>query len=294
MRVDQIVVGSRRREDLGDIEGLSRSIERFGLLHPVVVDAAGNLVAGERRLRACVALGWDEIPTRDIGSLSMAEAREIELDENLRRKDLTPYERNKVIVCLAETAREVAREGRAESARPSGLAWASRPDSYRNVAERIGVPEPTIRAAEQHVAAVDKYPVLQRIPGVPQADAIVVAKSLDALSDEDRADTLTVLEQGLKAPQFPNTLAALAGKPPMPENGEIGPSAGAKWQETMHLLHRSIDGAAKHGGIPALARRQGWSPTTIDAYLIDMRRLRGVLDGWIAEFEKESLRGHQA
>lgn len=40
-------------------------------------------------------LGWDDVPVRTLRDLSEDEKREVELEENLRRKDLTPEERSK-------------------------------------------------------------------------------------------------------------------------------------------------------------------------------------------------------
>src|SRR2546429_1621578 len=58
----------RRDVDPAALEELKASILKAGLLQPVVVRAAPGerasgyeLIAGERRLRACQALGWDRI-----------------------------------------------------------------------------------------------------------------------------------------------------------------------------------------------------------------------------------------
>ena len=65
MSISAIVVGEHRhRRDLGDIESLAASIGSLGLLHPVTVDAEGNLLAGARRLAACLSLGWTDIDVR--------------------------------------------------------------------------------------------------------------------------------------------------------------------------------------------------------------------------------------
>jgi len=37
VRIADIRIGERHRKDMGDIEGLARSIDEIGLLHPVVV-----------------------------------------------------------------------------------------------------------------------------------------------------------------------------------------------------------------------------------------------------------------
>lgn len=48
-----------------------------------------------------------EIPARLYRDLTDDEKREIELEENVRRKDLTPVERSRNYVSLAETAERV-------------------------------------------------------------------------------------------------------------------------------------------------------------------------------------------
>ena len=57
-----IKIGSRFRQDNGDIAALARSIADIGLLHPIVVTQHGHLLAGRRRLEACRSLGWETIP----------------------------------------------------------------------------------------------------------------------------------------------------------------------------------------------------------------------------------------
>ncbi len=111
---------NRQRRTLNEeaLAQLAESIERNGLLHPIVVRASDNgsltLVAGERRLRAAQILecqgktftyGGDEvplgmIPANDVGELSEAEAWEAELEENVQRVDLSWQERTEAIANL--------------------------------------------------------------------------------------------------------------------------------------------------------------------------------------------------
>ncbi len=58
MRLDEITVGWRHRQELGDIDDLAASLTEVGLLHPVVVTPEGTLIAGARRLAAAKLLGW--------------------------------------------------------------------------------------------------------------------------------------------------------------------------------------------------------------------------------------------
>lgn len=70
---------------------LMQSIKTYGLLQPVIVRTISGgyeLVAGERRLRACQQLGWTQIPAvvKDISESAMAT---MALIENLQREDLS-------------------------------------------------------------------------------------------------------------------------------------------------------------------------------------------------------------
>lgn len=110
----QIPANRQRREfDPEKLQDLATSIERSGLMHAPVVrptaDGAGYaLVAGERRLRAIKDYVWPtggklsyagelfpdgEVPVVPLGELDELAAEEAELDENIKRVDLTWQER---------------------------------------------------------------------------------------------------------------------------------------------------------------------------------------------------------
>ena len=76
------------------IAELMQSIRTYGLLQPVIVrktEAGFELVAGERRLRACRQLGWTEIPVviKEFSENAMAT---VALIENLQRENLSYFE----------------------------------------------------------------------------------------------------------------------------------------------------------------------------------------------------------
>jgi ParB family chromosome partitioning protein len=73
--VTDIVLGVRHRKDLGNIEGLAKSIAEVGLLHPIVVRPDGVLIAGERRLAAYRHLGWTDIPATIVDLAEIARER---------------------------------------------------------------------------------------------------------------------------------------------------------------------------------------------------------------------------
>lgn len=78
----------RMRKFFGDIEGLAASIARFGLLTPIVLDNDNNLIAGHRRILATKSLGRPDILYRRMDALDPIARQELELEENIRRKDL--------------------------------------------------------------------------------------------------------------------------------------------------------------------------------------------------------------
>ncbi len=88
-----IQVDQRLREDLGDIEELADSIHRYGLIQPIVLNQDNHLIAGGRRLAACHLLGLKEVDVVYKETLSPDDLKEMELEENIRRKDMTWQER---------------------------------------------------------------------------------------------------------------------------------------------------------------------------------------------------------
>jgi len=76
------------------LEELTASIINYGLLQPIVVRPLGGkyqIIAGERRWRACLKANLDKIPVR-ILTKNDQESVEIALVENLQRDDLNPIE----------------------------------------------------------------------------------------------------------------------------------------------------------------------------------------------------------
>jgi ParB family chromosome partitioning protein len=90
-----IILGDRFRKDLGDIDELKESLEAHGLLQPIGVHRRGDdedafvLVWGGRRLAAATQLNWHEIEVKILENEEDFDLREKELEENLRRKDMT-------------------------------------------------------------------------------------------------------------------------------------------------------------------------------------------------------------
>lgn len=100
--VTEIIPGPNDRTifDSAALKELARNISEHGLIQPITVrwlDATNcyQIVAGERRFRACKdVLGWQEIPAiiKDLGD---EEASAIMLAENIARENLDPIDEAK-------------------------------------------------------------------------------------------------------------------------------------------------------------------------------------------------------
>lgn len=76
------------------LKELANSMEKYGVLQPLLVQKKGDLyeiIAGERRWRAARLAGLKEVPVV-IREYSKQEAMEIALIENVQREDLNPIE----------------------------------------------------------------------------------------------------------------------------------------------------------------------------------------------------------
>ena len=95
LKISNISVGDRLRGiDRKKVERLKESISRVGLINPITV-SNGVLVAGLHRLTAFKELGIEEIDCNVIGEDELLN-KEIEIDENLHRNELTALERGRM------------------------------------------------------------------------------------------------------------------------------------------------------------------------------------------------------
>ena len=83
------------RSTLGDLSDLMASIQKHGVLEPLLVrrrdDGRYQLVSGERRFHAAMQVGLSEVPCIEV-VVNDEQALEIALVENLQRQDLNAFE----------------------------------------------------------------------------------------------------------------------------------------------------------------------------------------------------------
>lgn len=103
------------RKEIGDIEELTESIRKNGIMQnlTVIPDGSGKymLLIGHRRHAAATAAGLKEVPAKIVEGLSEREQVGIMLEENMQRSDLTPIEQAEgfqMMLDLGETEQSIA------------------------------------------------------------------------------------------------------------------------------------------------------------------------------------------
>lgn len=208
--LSDVQVGPRLRGEDGPLLNLICSIEKVGLLHPVVLNSRLELVAGGRRLAAVRRLGWTEVPAVIVTTLDEAAvALRAELEENTCREPLTPTEivrRGRELEMIERPeAFERERSGRNQHTEPSGkLPGGSTGRVREKVASALNIGARTYEKAKHVVDAAESDP--ERFGHLPE---VMDSQSVDAAyrqlrpkpdptpvpvySEEDRRQAMKVL-----------------------------------------------------------------------------------------------------
>jgi len=125
------------------------SFQKYGQMQPIVVtyDEPGApwvLVAGFNRLTAARMLGWEEIEAVDLGEISPLQAKEMELEENVRRTELEWWERAKATAEIHDMKTE------------QDPTW-----TMQQTADMVGVSKSNVSLSKDLVGAMDEDPSLR-------------------------------------------------------------------------------------------------------------------------------------
>lgn len=173
---------SRARNDFGDIERLILSIKEHGFIHPLLVgkldepdgDYEYVLISGERRLRAAVLAGLEEVPVTTRENTTPDERKAMELEENLIRKDFTWSESNECLLQLHELRQRA--HGPATHS-PNNEGWGA-----RQTAEILGRSLGSIGGALKFANDLREHPeLLKKVKNIPEMAARkIVRQSIEA------------------------------------------------------------------------------------------------------------------
>lgn len=199
------------------LKELAASISEHGVLHPIVVRECKEgyqLIAGERRLRACKLLGWETIPSI-VKNMDDRLAAEMGLIENLQRRDLhfleetEGYER--LIAEFELTQEELAKRiGKSQSSIANRLRLLKLDKSVRDIISREMISERHARALLKLDAKNDQLEVLDQIIKrkltVRQTEDLI-SRSLDKPMMPKRQRTIVLKDIRL----FTNSVKKLTG-----------------------------------------------------------------------------------
>jgi len=196
IKIDRSAENTKRfRTDMGDIQEMVESLAMYGLIQPIVVDELKGdekylytLAAGERRLTAALYLGWTMIEATVREELSDLERKELELEENIRRKDLTWIERVEALRQLDELRR--ATYGSRLPGSIGNEGWTIQ-DTARSVGASLGKVSQDIKLA----CDLKKHPeLLKKIGNLPKTTARkIVEREMMTIRVRDQVERKEIL-----------------------------------------------------------------------------------------------------
>lgn len=191
----------RKEFDEEALNSLAESIKIHGLIQPILVKpllgGGYEIVAGERRYRACQLAGITDVPVT-IRELTEQETMEIALIENLQREDLNPIEEamgykalmdehnlsqeevaeavGKSRPAVANTLRllnlpksveDMVKDGKLSAGHARALLALESKKDMEALAEEITASDLSVRQAEKLVKQASKKPKAEKTPKQP-------------------------------------------------------------------------------------------------------------------------------
>jgi len=243
--VDRIAPHPRQPRSVADeqsLDELKSSINEHGVVQPILLRETGEagryeVVAGERRWRAVVALGLPLIPAL-VEELSDEQALEISVIENLQREDLSPLDEAAIFARmtteLGYSIRRLAErlgkdKGYVENrlrlvAAPADVRAlvATRSDTISHAYELMKIDDPARRGELADQVARGDLP-LARLKAIVRGES---------LRDEPRARVVATPEPARAAVAAPGRVSYAAPGDP---GGQVPPPAATGLDETSDL-----------------------------------------------------------
>lgn len=158
VKLADITVEDRAREDYGDINELVESIKNKGLIQPITLNSNLKLLAGGRRYKASTLAGLVEVPAIIRETEDHIDELEIELFENLHRKDFEWWERAALTKRIDDYFRE----------KHGDRNW-----SGRKTADAMEAPVTTVARQLNLAAMIEVMPELKELKTADEAEKLV-------------------------------------------------------------------------------------------------------------------------
>lgn len=151
--IKKIKVNDRIRKDFGDLQELANDIDANGLLQTPLVTVDLDLIAGERRLRACRdILKWKQIEVRPIAVRDAEHQLEMEISENEVRKDFSKAERIDYARRLERIEAAKAKERQGQRTDLTSCTNLQNVNTRDVVAEKLGIGSGETYRKEKYIA----------------------------------------------------------------------------------------------------------------------------------------------
>lgn len=314
--IDQIVQGRSYRRDLGDLEELSESIQRLGLLSPISITTSNVLISGKRRLAVLRDLGHRNVAVWVIPGVSdrLSEVLAIQ-DENTLHKMLTPieqselYEELKGLYAEDAAAREKAHQfgpggtlpgedegGRVDSTQPLPAGTSSSGRSRVQAAKAV-------TGRDSH-GMLDQVVELRTIAANDDEDPLVRQLAAEALLELNADGKVNGRYLQVKTEQALTTLARWAQHPDEPDPVRAAATAAlevvraeASAKDALKEATRAITEISElRTQTLAQAPAKGWGD--VDPFLKEKHQVRKLVDllrrehGWWNRFDPEIIAAH--
>jgi ParB/RepB/Spo0J family partition protein len=182
LRESREVVNSRKAYDEAGINELAASIQEHGLLQPILVvpeDEEYRVVCGERRRRASIRAGLEEVPCVVKQQADQQTIFLWNIVENIQRVDLSPREKVAAIQQLGKSGLGIREISRGTGISPGTISrWlriADKPTVVRALEEgRIDIAR-AMRLAPVHDDEQVEW-LIEAAPTLPQADFFAMAR----------------------------------------------------------------------------------------------------------------------
>jgi ParB family chromosome partitioning protein len=203
---------TKPNRELGNLKELKRSIEEIGLICPLAIDENGKLLAGRRRYKALMELGWEEVSCVVYPAGDDALALRVTIDENQRHKPYTEPEAAAFVKQYDEVMRERAKnelllaDNKKSESKPAHRpkeAW-----TQEKTAEALGISQPTVAQSIKIAEHVEDHPedaklkgkqILKKITEEKKTKTIEKKATLSKLSEEETKQREDELREGLEA-----------------------------------------------------------------------------------------------
>lgn len=186
LNISDISWDKRYREEFGDLEDLAASMKEKGVLQPITVSTDMKLLAGERRIRAATLAGLTKIPALVRKVDGELDAREIELIENVFRKDFSWPEECALIQEIDRLYKE------------KNIDW-----SGRKTAQLLNKGVASVSRALKLAHAVEAMPELSEYKTADEAMKVIKKLEENVVVQELRARQVSpsnlTLDKGIKA-----------------------------------------------------------------------------------------------